>query len=533
LLSNWPIRLKLLVWGGLLLAIVATLSLSGLRSVYSYRELVRSLSPRASELPIASQLTQDVSDVRVTLSQVRGMQKVYPLIDTESLPMEGPILREQFRMNFLAVRDTVDRYRRTLDANQETDLLIGDASNERHSLAQIDKVLLRIEEANRAEDWMLDAVKAEGLSTEIDQLQQLTAELTSYLHHRIEQLPDHARIEYRALLLLTWASAIASALILLLFVRLAHRWLLGPLRVLIDGSKRIAKNDNFGHRIHLDGKGELTELAEAMNDMTARFQAVRDDLDHQVEEQTDQVVRSEQLASLGVLAAGVAHEINNPLASIAMCAESLDSRVRELLSDSDDDHQVVSSYLEMIQTEAFRCKEITERLLDFSRTSNTEHETTDLRELVGGVLDVVQHMGKHQDKQIELVKGPSVSAPVSPQEIKQVVLNLLTNALDSVDDSGRVTIELHADKSTASLVVTDNGCGMTHEVLDHLFEPFFTRKRSGQGTGLGLSIAYRIVQRHGGEIIGKSAGPDQGSQFTITLPLRQQRKETTNRYQAA
>ncbi len=117
-----------------------------------------------------------------------------------------------------------------------------------------------------------------------------------------------------------------------------------------------------------------------MNDMTARFQAIRDDLDRQVQERTKQVVRSEQLASVGFLAAGVAHEINNPLASIAMCAESLEGRVwRAWLDPANADHEVIAHYLRMIQSEAFRCKGITEKLLDFSRIGDGKRQNADLR----------------------------------------------------------------------------------------------------------------------------------------------------------
>src|SRR5438874_10158794 len=107
----------------------------------------------------------------------------------------------------------------------------------------------------------------------------------------------------------------------------------------------------------------MAELADAVNDMTARFQAICDDLDRQVQERTKQVVRSEQLASVGFLAAGVAHEINNPLASIAICAESLEGRLREVLSADDVGQKIILNYLRMIQNEAFRCKGITETLL--------------------------------------------------------------------------------------------------------------------------------------------------------------------------
>ncbi len=136
--------------------------------------------------------------------------------------------------------------------------------------------------------------------------------------------------------------------------------------MLIKGSRIVAAGD-FTYRIHLDSHDEMAELGAAMNDMTSRFCTIRDDLDHQVQVRTQQVVRSEQLASVGFLAAGVAHEINNPLASIALCAESLEGRLSEMCPDGSQHTEVVQRYLKMIQTEAFRCKEITEKLLDFSR----------------------------------------------------------------------------------------------------------------------------------------------------------------------
>ena len=139
-----------------------------------------------------------------------------------------------------------------------------------------------------------------------------------------------------------------------------------------------------------------------MNAMTDRFQAVRDDLDRQVQERTKQVVRGEQLASVGFLAAGVAHEINNPLASIAMCAESLEGRLCESLDAADERHAVVFQYLRMIQSEAFRCKGITERLLDFSRIGQTKRQDAELGELVQGVIEMLGHLGKYQHREIRL-----------------------------------------------------------------------------------------------------------------------------------
>src|SRR6185503_12956506 len=185
-----------------------------------------------------------------------------------------------------------------------------------------------------------------------------------------------------------------------------------------------------------------------------------------------------------------------PLASIVMCSESLEGRLSALLEDLNDsksaERDVVRSYLDMIQKEAFRCKQITEKLLDFSRMGDPERHNTNLRELVEGVIEMVCHLGKNQSKNVRLVDGPPLIAEVCQQELKQVVLNLITNALDSLDTGGTVIVSVASRGGDALITVDDNGCGITEEVIQHLFEPFFTRRRNGQGTGLGLSITYRI-----------------------------------------
>src|SRR6187200_2038180 len=213
----------------------------------------------------------------------------------------------------------------------------------------------------------------------------------------------------------------------------------------------------------------MSELSDAMNDMTARFEAIRDGLDRQVRERTKQVVRSEQLASVGFLAAGVAHEINNPLASIAMCSESLEGRLADLLSHVGKEHaadrDVVRNYLEMIQKEAFRCKQITEKLLDFSRMGDPERQNTDLRELVEGVIEMIRHLGKYQNKNVVLRDSGPVIAEICPQEIKQVVLNLITNGLDSIEPGGTVTVSVAVKGTEARLIVQDDGCGMTADIM--------------------------------------------------------------------
>jgi signal transduction histidine kinase len=405
---------------------------------------------------------------------------------------------------------------------------------------KIEAALARVRQANLDQDWMFDEARVHRLDVELASLQSLTGELPSHLHRRLAGFADDVRGEYRALIVGTWIASLSAALVFALFVRLFFHWVISPLRTLITGSRRMASGE-FNYRIQLETRDEMSELAAALNDMTARFQAIRDDLDRQVQERTKQVVRSEQLASVGYLAAGVAHEINNPLASIAISAESLEGRLRELLAETDvaaphaDQLAVVFSYLRMIQDEAFRCKGITEKLLDFARVGPVHRQNTELGELVHGVIEMIGHVGKHHGKQIVFTCPTPVYAFVNPQEIKQVVLNLLTNALDSLDAEGTVRVELAAREGMAELCVADNGCGMDQTTLKHIFEPFFTRRRSGQGagTGLGLSISYRIVADHGGEIEGESPGPGHGSTFRVRLPLAEQQSQSHLRHRAA
>ncbi|MEX0712503.1 MAG: ATP-binding protein [Pirellulales bacterium] len=551
MLSKWPIRAKLVVGLCLLLVIVATLSWGGIHGLYAYRSLVRSLSRRVHELPLANALSQSVSELRLALSEAvpagpiaASGQRDYGAIQPGSVTgqdwawQEFQLQLDQVERNLGSYRDQLEQHKPRPQQSVSAEELegvtgeIGDSRREWQTVRSIEGSLLRIGQLNRQRDWLIDPLRVARLSDELETLQTLAARLPSFLYSNIEEFTAEARRQYRTLLVLTWITSLLTVLLVALFVKLGYAWIFRPLRVLINGSRKVASG-HFNYRIRLTTEDEMSELAAAMNDMTARFRAIRDDLDRQVQERTKQVVRSEQLASVGFLAAGVAHEINNPLASIAMCAESLEGRLHEGPGADGPQREVARQYLRMIQAEAFRCKEITEKLLDFSRIGEVKRQSADLGELVQGVIDMIGHLGKYQEKHVEFAPDQKVIVPVNSQEIKQVVLNLLTNALDSLDAGGTVSVELAERGGEAELTVTDNGCGMTPEVLEHLFEPFFTRRRGGQGTGLGLSIAYRIIADHEGSIEVHSDGPGHGSWFCVRLPLAAGRQENRHRYQAA
>jgi len=533
LFSKWPILVKLLVGLGLLLIVVLGLTAAGLYATYSYRSLVKDLSSRAIELPLAAALSQHVGDLRNTLGELRGIRSAtFPTTGASRIPLQARLAADQFTSQLGDVERILAAYRKQLEHKLQAGSKIADNQREWETVHKFEDGLAAIHTAQRDPQWIYDEIKMERLDAEFERLQLLAAELPGHLHKKLSGFADEVRNQYRLLIVGTWVSSIMAALIFGLSVQLFYYWIFVPLQILINGSRRIAAGD-FDYRIHFWGRDELAELGDALNSMTDRFQAIRDDLDRQVQERTKQVVRSEQLASVGFLAAGVAHEINNPLASIALCAESLEGRTRELLQPQNPDHAVIVNYLQMIQNEAFRCKEITEKLLDFSRVGEPRRQATDLNDVVRAVIDIVGHLGKYHRKKIEFVPRVAVMVIVHTQEIKQVVLNLLTNALDSIDEDGTVWIELSARDGIAELVVADNGCGMDAEVLDHVFEPFFTRKRAGQGTGLGLSISYRIVSDHGGDMTAHSAGPGQGAAFRVHLPLAEPNKESSHHYQAA
>ena len=541
MIKRRPIRNKLLLGGMLVGIMVAVLSASSFLGVYSYRRLVRSLSCRAAELPRASELNASVGSLQLvharTLSgdaefgRLEDLPTLTAVVRNEDTDAdeEEPVFPGSFIGQIARTRWTLDRYCEELSEGELDDMPFpfGDRSRERETAAAIATCLDTVdtivtpdppEAAAGGEStvpWQRGRLLESG--PHLERLAALSATLPTFLQERLHDLSHEVRSGYRTLIVTTWASATAAAALLAALGMLSYRWVFRPLRLLGHGSRRVAAGD-FAFRLKLDSSDEMAELAAALNDMTERFEEIRDDLDRQVQLRIREVIRSEQLASVGFLAAGVAHEINNPLASIAMCAESLESRL-EGLSPDNADAQIVKRYLELIQNEAFRCKGITEKLLDFSRLGEVRRQATALVALVADVADMLRHVGRFAGRSIEIDEGPDLLVMVNPQEIKQVVLNLLVNALDSIDAAGHVRVGVKRSGYEVVLTVTDDGCGMTDEVLEHLFEPFFTRRRSGQGTGLGLSIVHRIVADHGGRIEATSTGAGNGSTFRVTLPL--------------
>jgi two-component system NtrC family sensor kinase len=232
------------------------------------------------------------------------------------------------------------------------------------------------------------------------------------------------------------------------------------------------------------------------------------------------VARSEKLAAVGRLAAGVVHEINNPLATIAACAEALESRVAEGVYGSSPEVEDLREYLQLIRGEAFRCKQITNGLLDFSRARAVEHAPVNVSEVVESAARLLLHQKRGAAIRIEVEatgKLPFVSGDEG--QLQQAVIILAENAIDAMPEGGTLVLRTRRGEETGEVVieVRDTGQGISPEIRERIFDPFFTTKEVGRGTGLGLAVCYGIVTEHGGRI-GVDSTVGRGTVFLISLP---------------
>jgi PAS domain S-box-containing protein len=235
-----------------------------------------------------------------------------------------------------------------------------------------------------------------------------------------------------------------------------------------------------------------------------------------------QLMQAEKLSSIGVLAAGVAHEINNPLSSVAGYAEALLRRLNDEKSLSDDTRlEDFPKYLQVIIRESYRCKGIIDCLLSFSRKSDGSVCSVNLNDILLEVLELVRHKSRYEkiDIRTNLQSDlPEISG--DPAGLRQVCMNLLMNAHQAIKGAGVVEIATSVCGESVLFQIRDTGCGISKEAIDQIWDPFFTTKDVGQGLGLGLAVTYNIVKRHGGDISVESQ-INKGSKFTVRIPACQ------------
>jgi two-component system NtrC family sensor kinase len=237
----------------------------------------------------------------------------------------------------------------------------------------------------------------------------------------------------------------------------------------------------------------------------------------------DRFAQAEKLAAIGTLAAGVMHEINNPLATIAACSESLELAHEDAAPD-------IGEGLRLIQSEVQRCKGIVDSLLDFSRPRAGDKALVDVNAAIERTLYVLKHHSRFKKLQVVVDLDPTLGAVVraNAEQLVQVFMALLINAMDAMHEKGTVSLRTRwgGDANSVVAEIVDQGEGIRRADLPKIFEPFYTTKAPGRGTGLGLSICYAIVAEHGGRIEVDST-PGEGSVFRIILPRADELRETS------
>lgn len=295
----------------------------------------------------------------------------------------------------------------------------------------------------------------------------------------------------------------------LVLVTLIVRIIASPLRRLTEAAVRVAGGD-YGAQVNLKSNDEVGLLASSFDSMSSKM---RDDIEH-LRQLNEHLVRTEKLAATGTLAAGVAHEVNNPLASISSMIQILQTRA-ELDNETRE-------MLALAQSQVIRITHVLRDMMDFASARPARHQSVELAEVVLGSLRLATFDADF--KRLAVVTEFEEDVPRvfgDADQLQQVILNILLNARDAMPNGGHIRISTHYDatQEEMSLVVEDDGSGIAPENLAHVFDPFFTTKPAGSGTGLGLAVCYGIISAHNGRIEILPA-PAQGTIVRISLPTQ-------------
>ncbi len=304
-------------------------------------------------------------------------------------------------------------------------------------------------------------------------------------------------------------SMIALALVLMLgnslLTALYVESLIRPILVLNRRMKAAGQGD-LSVRVEEERSDEVRELGEAFNRMMSQLQEARE----REKRQEAQLARTEKMAAVGTLAAGVAHEVNNPLAGILTCLEVLEAE--------SVDPETRRRYLALVQGGIKRIEHTVANLLDYSRPRDVEPRPTSMNERLAHVTDLVSYQLKKGGIAVVLdLDRDGAKVLADPFQIEQLLLNLVLNAIQAMPGGGSLTLRTRRSGERIVTEVVDTGVGIPAELRERVFDPFFTTREVGQGTGLGLSVSYGIVTAHGGAIDVESE-PGKGAVFRVTLP---------------
>ncbi len=503
------IRRKLFVQFGLVSGMLLLMAIAAIIGLVSYRNVLSDLEYSITKAPRKADLITAIDQLYLPLNKQPPEMGEY---DAEAFAI---FQHQNFRIELDEAKKRISRFIDRLDSMPNS------SYEERTRVLLVNKLRSNISLLEEQQELLIDPKeRAQAAHRMIGWLMSL--------HEFVNEMPDpfqvfvprlaQAEENLQFCLNIVIFSSVVSFLLFLGVIGTSNHWIFEPIKKLHKAARRVANGD-FQYKVELDTGDEMNELADVFNQVTAQFHEINQDLDRKVREKTTALIRSERLAGVGFLATGVAHEINNPLHVISTISESLEMQAFSVLENCpEEDRALFTKYLGMIQTEAFRCQEITEKLLSFARGSEVARISTDLTHLVNEVVSMVSHLSKFQDRTITILTEDPIYAQVNPSEIKQVVLNMVSNALEATDSGGNLEIELMCVNNQVDLIFRDDGCGMTAEVQEQLFDPFFTQRKGGGGTGLGLSISHKIIEEHNGSIEVSSDGPGTGSTFRLRIP---------------
>ncbi len=442
------------------------------------------------------------------------------LVDLISLLSDG---RSRTTDITTAVDAVIATARRLSDLQEIDDLESHkDAEHARRESEAIGELLAGLDSLSEEipEDSPLDRTRREKLTAIAREILPSIRTLSGETYRMVRQ----ARYDASAKATLTiWVLAglvLTAAVVVILIGAASHRAIMTPLRRLRRGVRHVA-GGRFDKPVRCEGVAEFTELAEEFNRMALELAALYEHMEEKIAMKSKELVRSERLASVGYLAAGVAHEINNPLGIISTYAELSLAGLDGCGTDETIDDTRRS--LKIIHEEAHRCNAITDKLLSLSRRGEDSRKPVSLSHIAVSVATTIGGLRRFGDRQLslDLPEGQALEVIANETEMHQLLLNLVVNALEAVrGESGVVTIRGRSQMRRVVFEVADNGDGMDARTLERVFEPFYTtRHGDGQGgVGLGLSICHAIVEAHGGRIHAHSDGPGCGSRFTIDLP---------------
>jgi two-component system NtrC family sensor kinase len=324
---------------------------------------------------------------------------------------------------------------------------------------------------------------------------------------------------------------------MILLAALISRWyftttVIKPVKILMNGAREVS-GGNLDHRIRVKSKDELGKLADAFNTMTASLRDEQEQnrvwaatLEEKIAEKTEElteihkrILHVEKMASLGKLAATVAHELNNPLEAILTYAKVIGRRLRKDPLPSPDRTSTIED-VDLIAGESRRCGTIVKNLLLFSKKQVSEFGLVKVDQIVARAGEIVRHHCQISSVKLEIGgTGDDATIMCDEGQIQQALVALFVNAVEAMPGGGTITVTTTAgpDEEELTLSVADTGVGIPPEDLPQLFEPFFTTKKDGRGVGLGLSVVYGIVERHGGRISVVSE-PGKGTRFDLILP---------------